>query len=107
MDAETIYDQVRQRFSSVASDPASEKHFEIGRASALKLGYDAAIVDGLPVSAVESFAGVGNPLAVEPLADGMTVLDLGCGAGVDTMIAARMVGSSGKVIGIDMTDEMV
>ncbi len=107
MDAETIYDRVRQRFSSVATDPASEKHFEIGRASALKLGYDAAILDGLPVSAVESFAGVGNPLALEPLAGGMTVLDLGCGAGMDTMIAAQAVGPDGKVIGIDMADEMV
>lgn len=107
MDAETIYDQVRQRFSSVATDPASEKHFEIGRTSALKLGYDAAIVDGLPVTAVQSFAGVGNPLGLEPLTKGMTVLDLGCGTGVDTMIAAQVVGSSGKVIGIDMTEEMV
>ena len=75
--------------------------------SVLKLGYDAAILDGLPVSSVESFAGVGNPLALEPLANGMTVLDLGCGAGMDTMIAARTVGPSGKAIGIDMTDAMV
>ncbi len=107
MDAETIYDQVRQRFSSVATDPASERRFEIGWTSALKLGYDAATLTNLPVGAVESFAGVGNPLALDPLANGMTVLDLGCGAGMDTIISARMVGPSGRVIGIDMTDEMV
>ncbi len=106
-DTETIHDQVRKRFASVATDPASEKRFEIGRASAVRLGYDTAILKDLPIAAVESFAGVGNPLALEPLADGMTVLDLGCGAGMDTMIAAQAVGSSGKVIGIDMTDEMV
>ncbi len=76
MDTETIHDQVRKRFASVATDPASEKCFEIGRASAVKLGYDMAILNDLPIAAVESFAGVGNPLALEPLADGMTVLDL-------------------------------
>jgi arsenite methyltransferase len=102
-----IHDQVQRRFARVALDPTSETRFELGRASALKLGYDAAILDALSPAVVESFAGMGNPLALEPLAGGMTVLDLGCGAGVDTMIAARMVGPCGRVIGIDMTDEMV
>ena len=63
MDTETIHDQVRKRFASVATDPASEKRFEIGRASAVRLGYDTAILKDLPIAAVESFAGVGNPLA--------------------------------------------
>ncbi len=107
MDVETIRSQVRQRFASVATDPASERRFEIGRSSAIKLGYDRHMLDALPPVAVESFARVGNALALEPLADGMTVLDLGRGAGMDTMIAARTVGPSGKVIGIDMTDQMV
>ena len=62
----------------------------------MKLGYDAAILVGLPVSSVESFAGVGNPLALEPLANGMTVPDLGCGAGMDTLIAVRTVDPAAK-----------
>lgn len=107
MDTEAIHKQVRQRFSAIATDPASEQRFEIGGPSAVKLGYDPAILDTLPPAAVESFAGVGNPLALARLEEGMNVLDLGCGSGVDTLIAARMVGSQGKVIGIDMTDAMV
>lgn len=106
-EATTVHALVRQRFAMLASDPDSEKRFEIGRASALKLGYEASALDALPEAVVSRFAGVGNPLSLRPLADGMTVLDLGCGAGVDTMIAARAVGPGGNVIGIDMTDEMV
>ena len=106
-DADSIRAQIRRRFASVATDPVAERRFEIGRASALKLGYDAAVLDMLPPAAIESFAGVGNPLALAPLGAGMTVLDLGCGSGVDAMIAAQLVGSSGRVIGLDMTREMV
>lgn len=107
VDAESIFLQVRQRFSALATDPASESRFEIGRPSALKLGYETSVLDALPQAAVERFAGVGNPLSLAPLDKGMTVLDLGCGSGVDTMIAARAVGRDGKVIGVDMTEAMV
>ncbi len=107
IDAESILLQVRQRFAALATDPASEKRFEIGRLSALKLGYESSVLDALPQTAVERFAGVGNPLSLAPLDKGMAVLDLGCGSGVDTMIAARAVGADGKVIGIDMTEAMV
>lgn len=106
-DADSIRAQIRRRFASVATGPAAERRFEIGCGSALKLGYDAAVLDMLPPAAIESFAGVGNPLALAPLGAGMTVLDLGCGSGVDAMIAAQLVGSSGRVIGLDMTREMV
>lgn len=107
LEAHRIHEQVRRRFASIATDPASEKRFEVGRANALKLGYDAALLDDLPETAVESFTGVGNPLSLAPITEGMTVLDLGCGAGTDTMIAARAVGPNGRVIGVDMTDRMV
>ncbi len=106
-DVDAIRAQVRGRFASVAANPASETRFEIGGASALKLGYDARLLGSVPAPAVESFAGVGNPLGLAPLRAGMTVLDLGCGSGVDAVLAARLVGPAGKVLGIDMTDEMV
>ncbi len=103
----TIQEQVRRRFALVALDPRAEKRFEIGRTSALKLGYDASMLDLLPTIAVESFAGVGNPLSLARPTEGMTVLDLGCGSGMDALMAARLVGPEGRVIGIDMTEEMV
>jgi arsenite methyltransferase len=106
-DTDNIHAQVTARFAALAADPTSEKRFEIGRASALKLGYAASLLDSLPAAAVNSFAGVGNPLALAPIQPGMTVLDLGCGSGVDAMIAAQLVGPGGRVIGIDMTAEMV
>jgi len=107
VDSAAIHEQVRQRCARVATDPNSETRFELGRASAVKLGYDGPELDDLPSTAVDSFAGVGNPLLLAPLTEGMTVLDLGCGSGVDMMIASRAVGPSGRVIGIDMTDEML
>ncbi len=106
-DVDVIRAQVRGRFASVATNPASETRFEIGRASALNLGYDARLLDSVPARAVESFAGVGNPLGLASLRAALTVLDLGCGSGVDAMLAARLVGPAGKVVGIDMTDEMI
>jgi 2-polyprenyl-3-methyl-5-hydroxy-6-metoxy-1,4-benzoquinol methylase len=106
-DDRAIRDQVRQRFGRVARDPGSETRFELGRASAVRLGYDAEALDAIPAEALASFAGVGNPLAIEPLSAGMTVLDLGCGSGVDTIIASRVVRPGGRVIGIDMTEAMV
>lgn len=106
-DHAAIHAQVRRRFAALAADPAAETKFEIGRESAVKLGYNPASLDALPVTAVEPFAGVGNPISLAPLSAGMTVLDLGCGSGVDAMIAAGQVGPDGKVVGIDMTEEMV
>lgn len=106
-DRHDIEEQVRRRFASLVADPRSEKRCEIGRSSALKLGYEASVLDSLPGGAVECFAGVGNPLSLAPLSEATTVLDLGCGSGVDVMIAARSIGSGGRIIGIDMTDEMV
>lgn len=105
--ADAIRAQVEERFARLANDPASEKRFEIGRASAVKLGYESAALASLPLSAVECFAGVGYPLSLAPLQEGMTVLDLGCGSGVDTLLAAQRVGPRGRVIGIDLAEPMV
>jgi SAM-dependent methyltransferase len=104
---EIIHEHVRDRFARIASDPGTEQRFRIGRASAVELGYDAAGLSSIPLDALEAFAGVGDPLSLAPVRNSMTVLDLGCGSGVDTIRAADRVGPAGRVIGIDMTPEMV
>lgn len=103
---EKIHAQVRKRFGNIAAAPQRDKR-AIGAAVAKSLGYDPAEIEQLPTSVTESFAGVGNPLSLGEIRSGETVLDLGSGAGVDSILAARRVGPSGRVIGIDMTSEMV
>ncbi len=98
---------VRQRFGRIARTPTEEKRFPVGPGSAKALGYDAREIDQLPPEVTESFAGVGNPLSLAELTPGQAVLDLGCGAGLDTILAARRVGPTGKVVGVDMTGEMI
>src|SRR5437763_9881145 len=98
---------VEQRFAAVASSPDQEKKFPVGPASAKKLGYDPSEIDALPSSVTESFCGVGNPLGLGELHLGQTVLDLGSGPGLDSLLAARGVGPTGKVIGVDLCPQMV
>ena len=102
-----IKTDIRQRFAKVALAPNGEQKFPIGPASAKRLGYDAREIESLPQAITESFAGVGNPLDLGEICAGQTVLDLGSGAGVDSILAARRVGPNGKVIGIDLTPEMI
>jgi ubiquinone/menaquinone biosynthesis C-methylase UbiE len=98
---------VRERFAKVARTPEREKKFPIGPASAKALGYDREELDRLPLSVTESFSGVGNPLSLGHIGPGQTVLDLGSGAGLDGILTARRVGSTGNVIGVDLTPEML
>lgn len=98
---------VKERFAKVAQAPDQEKKFPVGPGSAKKLGYDPIEIDGLPTSVTESFCGVGNPLGLGELRAGQTVLELGSGPGMDSLLAARRVGPTGKVIGVDMCDEMI
>jgi arsenite methyltransferase len=98
---------VIDRFSRIATAPEQERKFPVGPESARRLGYDASVIDALPPSLTESFCGVGNPFALGEPQPGQVVLDLGCGAGFDTLLAARKVHPGGKVIGIDMTPEML
>jgi len=88
------------RFGRVATEPAQERKFPIGPESAKRLGYDAAEVDALPSSVTDSFCGVGNPFLLGDPQRGQTVVDLGCGSGFDTLLAARRVLPIGKVIGV-------
>ena len=107
VDAESLRAEVRDKYRAVAVDPTSAYHFHTGRALAARLIYDPAVVEALPDVAVESFAGVGNPFAMRRLSPGERVVDVGSGAGFDSFVAAGLVGPGGRVVGIDMTAEML
>lgn len=98
---------IKERFAKVARTPNQKTKFPVGPASAKKLGYDPAEVDPLPQSVTESFCGVGNPLGLSELGAGQTILELGSGPGMDSLLAARRVGPTGKVVGVDMCDAMI
>src|SRR5437762_8064685 len=107
VDPDALRDQVRVKYREVALDPGAGFHFHTGRRLASRLGYDDSAVGALPDRAVESFAGVGNPFSLRPLAPGEHVVDVGSGAGFDSFIAAGQVGPGGQVTGVDMTAEML
>ncbi len=107
VDADALRAEVRDKYREVAAHPGGSFHFHTGRPLAARIGYDGAVVDALPDRAVESFAGVANPFRLRPLEAGEHVVDVGSGAGFDSFIAAGLVGSGGRVIGVDMTDEML
>ena len=106
-EVETLRREIQEKYTEVASNPELEFHFHHGLPLAKILDHKEEHLEGLPGEAVESFAGVGNPFSVGEIAPGETVLDIGSGCGFDCFIAAKMVGPTGKVIGIDMTDAML
>jgi arsenite methyltransferase len=100
--------EISNIYGRVATAPDEDFHFHRGPAYAAEfLRYDPAEMECLPSECTASFAGIGNPLAIGPLRTGETIIDIGCGAGMDLLLAARRVGPQGKAIGIDMTDAMV
>jgi SAM-dependent methyltransferase len=106
-DVKSLRAEVQTMYSRVATSPDGEFHFHRGPDYATTmLGYDATELAALPSSVTSSFAGVGNPHAVGRIPDGATVIDIGCGAGTDLLLAARRVGGEGRAIGIDMTEAM-
>ena len=107
VDAQALREQVQEKYREVAVAPDATYHFHTGRPLAARLGYDPAVVAALPDRAVESFAGVGNPFALRALQPGEQVVDVGSGAGFDSFVAATQVGAEGRVVGIDMTPEML
>ena len=104
VDGERLTAEVKDMYRNVARDETAALHFEVGRAVAERLGYTAALLDAIPAEALASFAGVGFHLDLAGLRPGERVLDLGSGSGTDVFCAARLVGSSGRVVGVDMTD---
>ncbi len=106
VDIETLKSEIKKTYASVSDEPERDFMFPTGRAWADDLGYPPELAN-VPDSAVESFAGVANPWELGRLPPGERVLDLGSGAGTDSLIAAQMVGEQGHVTGIDMTPEML
>lgn len=107
VDPRALREEVKSKYREVATHPHGEYHFHTGRRLASRLGYQDAVVDAMPDSAVESFAGVANPFSLRPLQKGERVVDAGSGAGFDCFIAASQVGAGGRVVGVDMLDEML
>ena len=98
---------ISDEYAAVAKNPKQGFHFHTGRPLSRILGYADEWLEGIPESSIESFAGTGNPFSVGEIKAGERVVDVGCGAGIDSLIAAKKVGPEGKVIGVDMTEAML
>src|SRR5919204_6991227 len=106
IDTELLKREIKKTYAAVSREPATDFIFPTGRAWAEDLRYPPELA-AVPDVAAESFAGVANPWVLGRLSPGERVLDLGCGAGTDSLVAAQMVGPEGRVTGIDMTPEML
>ena len=105
LDTQSLEDQVKATYKSVALAPHDDYHFEMGRGLTEKLGYPTVFLDHIPPEAIDSFAGVGYFFHHSNLQQGQKVVDLGSGSGTDSFIASHLVGPKGHVVGIDMTNE--
>jgi arsenite methyltransferase len=107
LDVNTLRRAIREEYAEVATIPEKGFHFHTGRPLARMLEYADEWLEGIPESSIESFAGTGNPFSLGELRPGERVVDVGCGAGIDSLIAARKAGPDGHVIGVDMTPSML
>jgi arsenite methyltransferase len=107
VDGERLEQEVKEMYRHVAHEDDAALHFELGRDLAEHLGYPSAVLDAIPAQALASFAGVGHHLDLAALQPGEAVLDLGSGSGTDVFCAAVLVGSAGRVVGVDITDEQL
>lgn len=107
VDVDLLRSEIEKTYTQVSTEPGNDFIFPTGRAWAEDLGYPQPELSGVPDATVESFAGVANPFSLGRIEAGAAVLDLGCGAGTDLLIAAQMVGPGGAVTGIDMTPSML
>ena len=106
-DKERIRVAIKKKYAAVSSSAEGYFQYPVGKAGAVLLGYDDTILEDIPAEMLRSFCGVGNPFAIERIEEGNTVLDIGCGAGFDLLVASQLVGPHGKVVGVDLTKEMV
>ncbi len=106
-DARAIHETVRAKYRLFAAKPEGHFSYPTGRRGAIAQGYDPAWLDAAPPEVVDRFVGVGNPFEVRRPAPGERVLDVGCGAGLDAFVAAGLVGPSGRVVGVELTQEML
>ena len=104
---EELLDAIKREYSNVAIHPEKEYHFHTGRAALDRIEYDQVLYAFVPEENITSFAGTGNPFSLGPINDGDVVVDVGSGSGFDALIASQMVGPEGRVVGIDMTHEML
>jgi len=107
VDVQELRKEVQKKYRDVAEKPRDAYHFHTGRPHAIRLGYPRAILDQLPEEACEAFAGMANPFHWETPRSGERVVDLGSGGGMDSFFAALCVGTEGRVIGVDMTPQML
>jgi arsenite methyltransferase len=107
IEMESIRGGIHDKYKKVASSANGLFKYPVGKEGATALGYDEQLLASLPDEALASFCGVGNPFAVKSIAKGSQVLDLGCGAGIDMIMALEITGPDGKVTGVDLTEEMV
>jgi SAM-dependent methyltransferase len=107
LDREVLRQEIRNEYREVAQDPDRGFHFHTGRKLARLAEYRDEWLEGIPEPVISRFAGTGNPFSVRLLQPGEQVVDLGCGAGIDSFIAAQLVGPEGAVVGVDMTPEML
>jgi arsenite methyltransferase len=102
-----IRNVIRKKYAEISISAAGKFEYPTGKGGAIALGYNSAIIESAVPNLLESFCGVGNPFSLGEIRQGDVVLDIGCGAGFDLFTASRLVGESGRVCGIDLTDEMV
>ena len=106
-DRRKIESGIREKYQKVVIGPEGSFQYPTGKAGLKGQSYNAEILNSLPDEVLSSYCGVGNPLSLGPINEGEALLDVGCGAGVDLLVAAKMVGPFGKVVGIDLIPEML
>lgn len=106
-DRERIRQAIQRKYTKVAGSPEGNFRYPVGRAGLEALKYDPEVLKVLPEAVMASYCGVGNPFVLGRINEGESVLDVGCGAGVDTLVAAMMVGPKGKAVGIDLVSDML
>ncbi len=107
LDLDELRQAISKEYEAVAKNPEQGFHFHTGRRLTRILGYADEWLEGIPESSIESFAGTGNPFSIGEISLGERVVDIGCGAGIDSLVAAKKVGSEGRVIAVDMTEAML